>query len=265
MPVAPATDLIARCLAHDEGAWREFLQRYSRLIYSSIIKVGLPAEEKDEAFQAAVAAIYRQLPRLRDPEKLTSWIIGISWRQAINCIRSRSREVALEDVETAGSKALPSMTASQPLPDEERVMLERAQQAAEAMAGLTPRCRRLLSILFYDTVLHAQLITAGAAFCSSIASTALMDLAVRATPAGSEGLGFSLMVSVRNLALFGSNWVTSAVLDKLHVPISDMVLASAGVTALAVPLVFLLPAALAGRKEAEGLVPVAEPATQMQE
>jgi len=150
MPVAPATDLIARCLAHDEGAWREFLQRYSRLIYSSIIKVGLPAEEKDEAFQAAVAAIYRQLPRLRDPEKLTSWIIGISWRQAINCIRSRSREVALEDVETAGSKALPSMTASQPLPDEERVMLERAQQAAEAMAGLTPRCRRLLSILFYE-------------------------------------------------------------------------------------------------------------------
>ena len=29
----------------------------------------------------------------------------------------------------------------------------------------------------------------------------------RATPAGSEGLGFSLMVSVRNLALFGTDWL----------------------------------------------------------
>ncbi len=35
----------------------------------------------------------------------------------------------------------------------------------------------------------------------TLAELALMDLAIRATPAGSEGLGFSLMMSVRNLAL----------------------------------------------------------------
>jgi hypothetical protein len=33
-----------------------------------------------------------------------------------------------------------------------------------------------------------------------------MDLAVRSTPAGSEGLGFSIMISVRNHALFGTDW-----------------------------------------------------------
>ena len=78
-----------------------------------------------------------------------------------------------------------------------------------------------------------------------------MDLAVRATPRGSEGLGFSLMVSVRNFALFGTDWLGSLMLDKLHMPFNDLVLANAGTTAIAVPLVFLLPAALVARKDAE--------------
>jgi hypothetical protein len=78
-----------------------------------------------------------------------------------------------------------------------------------------------------------------------------MDLAVRATPAGSEGLGFSLMVSVRNITLFGSNWLGSMALDKFRLPFNDLVLANAATTAIAVPLVFLLPAIMVRRKDAE--------------
>jgi len=36
-----------------------------------------------------------------------------------------------------------------------------------------------------------------------------MDLAIRATPAGSEAFGFSLLMSVRNFALFGTDWFGS--------------------------------------------------------
>jgi hypothetical protein len=36
-----------------------------------------------------------------------------------------------------------------------------------------------------------------------------MDLAARATPKGREGLGYSLMLSVRNVALFGADVVGS--------------------------------------------------------
>jgi hypothetical protein len=39
---------------------------------------------------------------------------------------------------------------------------------------------------------------------------------VRSTPAGSEGLGFSILVSVRNLALFGTDWFGSNLLDQYH-------------------------------------------------
>src|SRR3954470_22340234 len=57
----------------------------------------------------------------------------------------------------------------------------------------------------------------------TLAELALMDLAVRATPAGSEGLGFSLMVSVRNLALFGTDWFGSHLLDEYHFSFDSLV------------------------------------------
>ena len=81
-----------------------------------------------------------------------------------------------------------------------------------------------------------------------------MDVAVRATPAGSEGLGFSLMVSVRNLALFGTDWFGSKLLDQYHFSFNSLVIANSVTTAVAVPLVFLLPEgcrALRGRTDCE--------------
>jgi RNA polymerase sigma factor (sigma-70 family) len=148
-PQPTQDDLIARCLAHDEGAWAEFLHRYQRLIYSTILKVGLPADETEDAFQASIGAIYRQLPRLRHPDKLLSWIVGISWRQAINRIRYRSKEISLAPDDPALENPL-DPRATEGLADQARVELERAQQAQEAMTALPERCRRLLQYLFYE-------------------------------------------------------------------------------------------------------------------
>ena len=47
----------------------------------------------------------------------------------------------------------------------------------------------------------AMVIEAQAGFLVTLAELALMDMAARATPRGSEGLGFALVMSVRNGAL----------------------------------------------------------------
>ena len=108
-----------------------------------------------------------------------------------------------------------------------------------------------LGYLFYSSVGRAQAIECLNGFGYTLAELALMDLAVRATPAGSEGLGFSLMVSVRNLALFGTDWFGSRLLDQYHVSFDSLVIANSVTTAIAVPLVFLLPRIIVGRKDAE--------------
>jgi predicted MFS family arabinose efflux permease len=108
-----------------------------------------------------------------------------------------------------------------------------------------------LGYLFYSSVGRARLIEGFNGFGYTLAELALMDLAVRATPAGSEGLGFSLMMSVRNLALFGTDWFGSQLLDKYHVAFNTLVVANSATTLITVPLVFLLPAMIVSHKDAE--------------
>ena len=108
-----------------------------------------------------------------------------------------------------------------------------------------------LAYLFYSSVLRIQLIETLNGFGFTLAELALMDLAVRSTPAGSEGLGFSLMMSVRNFALYGTDWLGSTLLDKYHLPFNDLVLVNAATTLAVVPLVFLLPRVLTMPKDNE--------------
>ncbi len=138
------------CVEHGVGAWDEFLRRYSNLIYSTIIKVGLPESDQEEAFQNSILAIYRQLPQLRDHGKLLSWIISISHRQAINRIRARKREVLVEAVTDEMVQGASDAEPSDLDPPADRLRLEQAQQAREMMDQLPERCRRLLQLLFVE-------------------------------------------------------------------------------------------------------------------
>ncbi|HVZ07019.1 MFS transporter [Rhodopila sp.] len=108
-----------------------------------------------------------------------------------------------------------------------------------------------LGYLFYSSWERAQVIDGLNGVGFTLAELALMDLAVRATPAGSEGLGFALMVSVRNFALFGTDWFGSVLIEKYGVSMETLIWANSLTTAITVPLVLLLPAAVVGRRDAE--------------
>jgi len=122
-----------------------------------------------------------------------------------------------------------------------------------------------LGYLFYSSVTNAQVIEGLNGFGYTLAELALMDLAVRATPSGSEGLGFSLMMSVRNLALFGTDWFGSMLLETYNVPFSSLVIANSVTTLMTVPLVLLLPAILISKKDAELYEEAPAPRTVPQE
>lgn len=105
--------------------------------------------------------------------------------------------------------------------------------------------------LFYTSVFNARIIDSFNGFGYTLAEVAMMDLAVRATPSGSEGLGFSLMMSVRNFCLFGSDWIGSKLLDSYHLQFNTLVIANSVMSALIVPLVFLLPMVIVNTRDAQ--------------
>jgi hypothetical protein len=119
------------------------------------------------------------------------------------------------------------------------------------MVGLGLATVASLGYLFYSSVGNAQKIEAFNGFCFAGAELAIMDLAIRATPRGSEAFGFSLLMSVRNFALFGTDWFGSALIDRYHWSFNSVVVADAATTAIAVPLVLLLPVMLIRRRDSQ--------------
>ncbi|HTX52746.1 MAG TPA: MFS transporter [Candidatus Baltobacteraceae bacterium] len=109
-----------------------------------------------------------------------------------------------------------------------------------------------MSYLWYGSATAAAVIESGNGFLLTFAELALMDLAARATPSGSEGLGFALMMSVRNGGLALSDIFGSWLIERHAVSFFALVWLNAGTTALALLAVPFLPRLLVDRHDATG-------------
>lgn len=117
--------------------------------------------------------------------------------------------------------------------------------------GVATAAGGTLFYLFYTNGARAIMIESQNGFFFTLAEVALLDLAARCTPKGCEGLGYSLILSVRNVALFGADIVGSYFADH-GVRFSYLVYINAGTTALVLIFVPFLPATLMRRKDGGG-------------
>ena len=108
-----------------------------------------------------------------------------------------------------------------------------------------------LFYLFYSTWTRAFLIESQSGFFGGLAELAILDLAARATPKGCGVFGYSLMLSIRNVAASGADVVGSYLADH-NWQFAHLVYLSAGATAIVLILLPLLPAALMRSKDTAG-------------
>ncbi|HLI65727.1 MAG TPA: MFS transporter [Caulobacteraceae bacterium] len=124
--------------------------------------------------------------------------------------------------------------------------------------------------IYYTSIPNAFALGGLDGFTFTMAELVMMDLAIRVTPAGSEGLGFSLMMSARNLPLFATDVLGSNLLDHFHWTFNQLVLANAAVMIASTPLMLLLPQRLFRTRDAEIIEeealyePAPAPATQIE-
>jgi predicted MFS family arabinose efflux permease len=116
--------------------------------------------------------------------------------------------------------------------------------------SMTVNAAGTLLFLIY-TASDAYTVHAVTGAVSVLSELALMDLAIRATPPGCEGLGFALMLSVRNFGIAMSDVGGSMLMDQAHFSFAALVLINACTTAAVLLFVPALPKALILRKEGE--------------
>ncbi len=108
-----------------------------------------------------------------------------------------------------------------------------------------------LVYLAYRTPATALSITALEGLCQTLALMPLYDLAIRATPRGSEAMGYSVMMSVWNLTNAAADYLGSWLFSKYGITFRQLIWLNSGTTALVLFAVPFLPAALMDRREGE--------------
>jgi RNA polymerase sigma factor (sigma-70 family) len=137
--------LVKECLSGNEEAWSLLIEKYKALIYSIPVKYGLPQHEAADVFQSTCMELLARLPELREPKALPKWLMQVAhhqcyrWKKQQQRVVSRDGETELREPET------PAIAESLVQQTQEEQMLR------EAMAALTPQCRRLVELLFFET------------------------------------------------------------------------------------------------------------------
>jgi RNA polymerase sigma factor (sigma-70 family) len=140
----PDTRLVRECLGGGEEAWCALIFKYKNLIFSIPLKYGFSADESTDIFQAVCLDLLSELPKLRKVKALPKWIMQIT---AHKCFHRKQQERRTE-VSDPDDKQFEQST---PARAEEILReAEDEQGLRQAMSELSPRCRQLVRMLFYD-------------------------------------------------------------------------------------------------------------------
>lgn len=137
--------LVKACLAGDEEAWSLLIDKYKALIFSIPVKYGLSQQEAADVFQATCTELLVRLPELREPRALPKWLMQVAHHESYRWKRHNQRIVSRD-----GENDLPE-PATPPIAENIVQQTQEEQMLREAMALLTPQCRRLVELLFFET------------------------------------------------------------------------------------------------------------------
>jgi RNA polymerase sigma factor (sigma-70 family) len=139
------TRLVKECLRGNEEAWSLLLDKYKALIYSIPVKYGLPPHEAADVFQATCAELLVRLPELREPRALPKWLMQVAHHECYRWKRQQLRMVSRD-----GDSDLPEPE-TPPIAESVVQQTQEQQMLREAMNALSPQCRKLVELLFFET------------------------------------------------------------------------------------------------------------------
>jgi RNA polymerase sigma factor (sigma-70 family) len=139
----PDDRLVRECLDGDNSAWAALIEKYGRLVASIPVQYRLPPEDAADVFQQVWTDLYRDLGRLERVEGLRSWLITAAAHRCLQSKNRSQRTVQFSHVEHDLSDGRPDAAAI-------HAEAEREQKIREAIERLSPRCRKLVQMLFFE-------------------------------------------------------------------------------------------------------------------
>ena len=145
-------DLVARARQGDPAAFGELIDRHRSAVYrAALAALGSHADAEDAAQDAFLAA-YRRLDSFRGEASFKTWLLTITWHQAINRRRSLMRvwrrmvdpKPAGEHVENVGLSPLDQVAAIGPTPEQAAADDQLRRGIQQTIRALSPKLRDAL-------------------------------------------------------------------------------------------------------------------------
>ena len=92
---APFAPVVSRALDGDPTAWPELVERLKRPAWKVVVSFRLEREEANDAFATTMLRLYEYLGKVREPEKLPSWITTVARNEVHAILRARRRTDAV--------------------------------------------------------------------------------------------------------------------------------------------------------------------------
>jgi RNA polymerase sigma factor (sigma-70 family) len=113
--------------------------------------MGLSPNDAADIFQTVCMRLLKSLSTLRSQDRISSWLTITTRRESWRIAALRRREQVILPIDTLGAvgRVIDAPSTEPPL-DEQQRLLEQQQILRDGIAALPDRCRRLLSLLFYN-------------------------------------------------------------------------------------------------------------------
>jgi RNA polymerase sigma factor (sigma-70 family) len=136
--------LVKACLSGDEKAWSALINKYKNLIFSIPIKYRFSQEDAADIFQGVCADLISELPKLRKPQALAGWLIQVTSHKCIQ------RKLQAERYASPDPEDPEPAAAAHEIPENLLLQTQEEQILREAILELSPRCRELVHMLFFE-------------------------------------------------------------------------------------------------------------------
>jgi RNA polymerase sigma factor (sigma-70 family) len=104
-----AQELLSRVVAGDERAWKELVDRYAGLVWSVARSFRLPSASTDDVVQTVWLRLAEHCGRIREPDRLASWLATTTRNEALRVIRGNMRLLPQAAVTESAELTTPSV------------------------------------------------------------------------------------------------------------------------------------------------------------
>jgi RNA polymerase sigma factor (sigma-70 family) len=104
-----AQELLSRVIDGDEQAWKELVDRYAGLVWSVARSYRLSSPSTDDVVQTVWLRLAEHCGRIREPDRLASWLATTTRNEALRVIRSNTRLLPQATIAESAELTAPSV------------------------------------------------------------------------------------------------------------------------------------------------------------